>query len=391
MRVLVAVTSAPIAAEAAIGLTGFQGTTALIVRVLGWATAVVAALALVVRPLLTQLAASRLDGEDLRVDLDDLRHDINFRSRVERALTQTESEPEAIRAALRAVTERQPDSDVTLLLAVPDEPRVGWTIRLVEDQLKPARPIPGTPGCAALAGNTTTCADSSSLEACAHLHDPTMEVCGTCIPMRLGDRVLGVLCVVRAPGEAPEGRTLQTLEWVAERTGVRVTEQRRLHSRSVASREDEVTGLPGPATMERHLRDSVRSLTPFCAGLIDIDDFVTLRDVHGDDEADDSLRLLADTLRLTLRPDDLICRLTGGRFGVILRNCAAPQASAAMERVREALVLSLSEDGSARFTFSAGIVESHRATSIEDLLEQARAAASAAHGCGGNRVTIAPE
>jgi diguanylate cyclase len=147
--------------------------------------------------------------------------------------------------------------------------------------------------------------------------------------------------------------------------------------------------LPGPGTLDRNLRELTRSLTPFCLSILDIDDFPDVRLQYGDTEADETLRLMADTLRLTLRPDDLVCRLEGARYGVLLGNCAAPQASAALERVREALVLAIAADEGPHFTFSAGVVESHRATSMEDLLEQARAAAKDAHANGGNRVAVA--
>jgi len=389
-RVTLVVAGPPVVAEAAIALLGLAGTAAAAARVAGWVLAVAATLALVVRPLLATMATARLDAADLRGELDAEHEDRDFRRRFERALAQTDAEPAALRTALRAVHELQPEGDIALLLAVPDEPRVGWVVRLLDGELLPARPIADTPGCTALAANTTTeIRSSTALEACAHLQDPTMEVSGTCVPLRLGDRVLGVVSVVGAPGEEIPAPTLATLEWLVDRTGVRIAEQRRMRGPSVAGREDSVTGLPGPTVLDRHLRESIRSLTPFCVALVDIDAFTELRGAHGDDEADESLRLMADTLRLTLRPDDLVCRLEGGHFGVVLSNCAGPQASAAMERVREALVLAIAGDEGPHFTFSGGIVESHRASSIEDLLEQARAAASSAHGNGGNRVAVA--
>jgi PleD family two-component response regulator len=76
---------------------------------------------------------------------------------------------------------------------------------------------------------------------------------------------------------------------------------------------------------------------------------------------------------------------------VLLANCTGNQASLALERVREALVLALSVEGAVPFTFSAGVVESHRGTSIEDLLERAALAAGEAHRRGGNRVAVSED
>ncbi len=392
LRVALAVAGAPVVAELLVGFGGLDGAKAVLLRIIGWAVAIVATFVGVVRPLVSELVTARLARDDLQADLASEREDRRFRARFERALAQTDAEPATLRAALRAVHELHPDGDLTLLLAVPEEPRVGWTVRLLDGQLLPARPIPDTPGCAALASNATvTTASSNGLDACAHVQDPTMEVSATCVPLRLGDRVLGVVTLLGAPGERVSPATLQTLEWVVERTGVRVAEQRRQRGPSTAGREDPVTGLPGPGTMDRNLREMIRSLTPFCLAILDIDDFADVRLQHGDTLADETLRLMADTLRLTLRPDDLVCRLEGARYGVLLSNCAAPQASAALERVREALVLAIAADEGPHFTFSAGVVESHRATSIEDLLEQARSAAKEAHASGGNRVAVAQE
>lgn len=390
VRVTLSVAGPSVAAALLVALGDLDGAALVVALVLGWACAVAATFTFVVRPLVGQLVAARLTSDDLAAELATERADRDFRSRFERALAQTDAEPAALRCALQAVSELCPESDCALLLAVPDEPRVGWTVRLLDGQLLPARPISDTPGCSALAsGHTVAVTSSAEMGACAHLVDPTMEVSGLCVPLRLGDRVLGVVSLMGPPGEKLPGPTVHTLEWLVDHTGARIADQRRHRGPSVAGREDPVTGLPGAGSLERNLREMVRSLTPFCLAVVDLDDFGELRAEHGDDEGDETLRLMADTLRLTLRPQDLVCRMDGARFGVLLGNCSGPQASAAMERVREALVLAIAADEGPVFTFSAGIVESHRAESIEDLLEQARSAAKEAHASGGNRANLA--
>lgn len=384
----------PLVAELVAAALDLGGIAASGVRTIGWMAAVAFVTTTVVRPVLRELANARVASQDLGAELEVVKAERDFRERVERALSQSGTEPAAMRSALRASQELCPDADVTLLLAVPDEPRVGWAVRLADGELLPARPIPGTPGCAALAGNTVVAADSSALDACEHLAEPEMAepemaVSASCIPLRLGDRVLGVVSTIQAPGEGPDVRTLEMLEWLVERTASRIAELRRLHRRRSAFLEDAVTGLPGPDALDSHLRESFRSLVPFCVALVDIDDFDGFERLRSAEHIDDALRTVADSLRLTLRPDDVVCRIDRGRFAVLLANCGAVHASLALERVRESLALSLSVAGSTPFTFSAGVVESHRATSIEDLLEQARSAARLARGNGGNRVALA--
>ncbi len=391
LRVAAAVAGPPVLAELVIAAASLTGTAATAIRIAGWVLAVAVVISTVVRPLMGQVAAARVAAADAHGKALVARTEVDFRSSFERALAQTESEPAAIRCLLRAVSELRPETDTALLLSVPDEPKVGWSVRLVDGELEPARPVPDTPGCAALASATTTSTTSSSLDACAHVTALDMAVASICIPMRLDDRLLGAVSMMDAPGESPDDHTIALLEWIVERTAVRVSEQRRLQGRSVIAREDDITGLPGPQALDRQLRDSIRSLVPFCVALVDVDDFAGLRRHHGEDDTNDSLRVLADSLRLTLRPEDLVCRLDGGRFAVVLGNCGATHASLALERVREALALTLSMDHRAPFTFSAGVVESHKATSIDDLMDRATRAAKLAHGNGGNRVAVAPD
>lgn len=375
--------------ELLVAATDLQGFAALAVRITAWISAAVLVTMTVARPLLAELAASRLTVTDMESELARVIAENAFRERVERALAQAAGEPAAMRAAMRATHELCPDADVTLLLSVPEEPRVGWTVRLCDGELQPARPIPGTPGCAALAGNTIVASNSSDLDACAHLEDPDMAVSAACVPLRLGERVLGVISTVEAPGEGPDGHTLEILEWIAERTGSRIAELRRVSNRRNDFRTDEATGLPGSDALDSHLRNSLRSLVPFCVAMVEIDDFDGHEHLWPAEEVTASLRTMAESLRLTLRPDDTVCRLDRGRFAVVLENCGATHASLALERVRESLALALSVSESTPFTFSAGVVESHRATSIEDLTRQAGAAMHLAHRNGGNRVALA--
>lgn len=389
VRVIASVGGPPVMAELIVAALDLGGPAASAVRIAGWAVAASLVMTTVVRPLLSTLAAARMATQDRDAELVQVKAERDFRDRVERALTQTAAEPAVIRAALRAAHELCPDAEATLLLAVPDEPRVGWTVRLADGELLPARPIPGTPGCAALAGNTVVATDSSALDACEHLDDPEMAVSASCIPLRMGDRVMGVVSTVQAPGEGPDAHTLEMLEWLVDRAASRIAELRRLQSRRSAFREDPVTGLPGPDALDSQLRESFRSLVPFCVALVDVDDFDGFKYLWSAEQIDDALRTVAESLRVTLRPDDVVCRIDRGTFGVLLGNCGAMQASLALERVRESMALSLSVAGSTPFTFSAGVVESHRATSIENLLEQARSATRLASGNGGNRVALA--
>ena len=377
---------------AAIVLLDLPAAAAVIVVLLAVSVAVVLTQQLVIRPMTDEVVRTRLERRALERELVDERHDREFRDRLERALRLTAAEPATLRTGLRAVAEIVPEADVSLLLNVPDEPRVGWEVRLVDGALGPAAPLEGTPTCVALYdARTAITTSSSTLDACAHLQDPFVDVSAVCIPLRLGDRALGTVCIRNAPGEIPDARELDRVEWVVERTGVRVAEQRLQRGPSMAGRPDPVTGLPGPAALRHQLRDLVRTLSPFCVTVVSVDAFEQMTYDHGEPAAEDALRLTADVLCTTLRPDDLVCRIDGPRFAIVLSECSVGQATAAMERVRESLALLLAAEGDPPFTCSAGIVESRRATSLEQILELASTACASAYTAGGNRVGLAGE
>jgi diguanylate cyclase (GGDEF)-like protein len=349
---------------------------------------------LLTRPQRAVLADARLRADDLEDRLVAEQAARDFRDRFDVTLDAATAEPATLRTALRALAELVPESEVSLLLAMPDEPRLGWVVRLVDGTLLPAEPLPGTPTCTALdRGATHAVSSSRALDACPHLGSeldglPTSETCAVCLPLRAGDHVIGSVCVTGAPGEVPDEDAVRTMEWVLSRTGARLDAQRRRREPVDRLRKDPVTDLPGTDVLRHQLQELVRSLTPFCVAVLDVDNYAALVAADGVAAGDAALRSLADTAVTVLRPGDLVCRVEGPRIAAVLGRCRGEDAVRAVERVREAVTLSLAEGDLPHFTVSAGLVESHRAVSIDHIFEMADETCGAAHAAGGNRVEI---
>src|SRR5919197_522498 len=60
--------------------------------------------------------------------------------------------------------------------------------------------------------------------------------------------------------------------------------------------------------------------------MLDIDDFKRVNDVHGHGTGDFVLSELAELLRVAVRASDVVCRLGGEEFGVIMPSCSAGDA-----------------------------------------------------------------
>ncbi len=241
--------------------------------VLGALAAAALTLHFVVRPLGHLVATARLDAADLGAATEHLRGLLEVRDRFEAAAVAVDAEPTLLRLAVRAVHEIVQDHDVALLLSLPEEHRVAWRVRSLDGELLPAEPAPSRPGCTALATERTAIADSiHRLGACEHLQGPDADdVSAVCIPLRLGDRSLGSVCVTGPPGEVPSADDVAALEHLVTTTGRRLGELRHRHGPSTPGPTDPVTGLPGEAALRSRAGELVRSQIPYCVAILRID------------------------------------------------------------------------------------------------------------------------
>ncbi|QFZ24378.1 diguanylate cyclase [Saccharothrix syringae] len=86
-----------------------------------------------------------------------------------------------------------------------------------------------------------------------------------------------------------------------------------------------------------HLRRALAEHTPLAVLLIDLDHFKEVNDTHGHLVGDTVLRAVADTLRRTVRGTDLVGRVGGEEFAVLLPDTTLTAAAATAERVRTAV------------------------------------------------------
>lgn len=90
---------------------------------------------------------------------------------------------------------------------------------------------------------------------------------------------------------------------------------------------DYLTGLPNRASFQAQLSDRTASAgsPPFALLLLDVDNFKQVNDTQGHDAGDSLLRVVADRLRETVRPDDYVARLGGDEFALILSGVSSAE------------------------------------------------------------------
>jgi diguanylate cyclase (GGDEF)-like protein len=143
--------------------------------------------------------------------------------------------------------------------------------------------------------------------------------------------------------------------------------------------------------LEREHSRATRGETGMSLLLFDVDSWGGIQSAHGQLAADAALRQLAAAVKLGLRPQDVLGRLTEGSFGVILPQTDLAGARTAAEEVRVLAggVPVVGEGASRMCTVSLGIATMHARVdnqSAEDLLVTARAGLAEATSAGGNRV-----
>jgi diguanylate cyclase (GGDEF)-like protein len=139
------------------------------------------------------------------------------------------------------------------------------------------------------------------------------------------------------------------------------------------------------------LQEASRTHRPVAVLMLDIDDFKRVNDVYGHGVGDELLRTLADTLRACVRPEDVVCRLGGEEFGVIMRACDGNAAGRVAERVVDRLA-SLDVRGIGGLTVSIGLaLGPEHAMNPRELTACAEAAMMTAKARGKNRVVLFDE
>jgi diguanylate cyclase (GGDEF)-like protein len=126
--------------------------------------------------------------------------------------------------------------------------------------------------------------------------------------------------------------------------------------------------------------------------MMDIDRFKRINDGWGHDAGDVVLRGAATALRGALRPGDVLARVGGEEFALVLPGVTPEEALPLVERLRAAVTSAVPRPGApaSRLTLSAGItaVAGTGLAAIEEGLRAADAALYAAKQAGRDRTVL---
>jgi diguanylate cyclase (GGDEF)-like protein len=159
---------------------------------------------------------------------------------------------------------------------------------------------------------------------------------------------------------------------------------------AVDAATDPLTGLANQRTFQDGLRAELsrarRHGTPVAVALIDVDHFKEVNDTCGHGVGDRVLTTIAQLLQEALRAEDLLARIGGDEFAVVLPAADANAAAAALERARRTIARAQIAEG-ASVSISVGICDTQHATDAEALTRRADGALYWSKENGRNRVS----
>jgi diguanylate cyclase (GGDEF)-like protein len=143
--------------------------------------------------------------------------------------------------------------------------------------------------------------------------------------------------------------------------------------------------------MGEYVEDVKESGEKFAVAMIDIDHFKKVNDTYGHDIGDKVIITLADILRSSTSPRDVVARFGGEEFCIVLKNINRYSALDILERIRsevEEYSFAIDKEQHIKFTISIGAVVHNDEDDLEETINEADMCLYKAKNSGRNQVVF---
>jgi diguanylate cyclase (GGDEF)-like protein len=197
--------------------------------------------------------------------------------------------------------------------------------------------------------------------------------------------------VLYPPPEGFSAEAAGVAHWLGAHAGTAIRDARFHRVAQEQEVNDALTGLANrtqfTTTLQREFARAEEAAVPVSVVLADLDDFKAVNDRFGFPAGDEVLTAFAATLQRGAREIDVVARIGGEQFGVLLPETDADGAARFAERLRSEF---RAEPGlPAPVTASYGVASYPRAATAEALLTSAYACLRRAKLAGKDRVVVA--
>jgi diguanylate cyclase (GGDEF)-like protein len=198
--------------------------------------------------------------------------------------------------------------------------------------------------------------------------DELWELCGRPAsvlfqPLLRGDEPVGVLLVAWSSAVSVTAGHEAVMELLAHEAALVIGRADELTMLTGMAETDPLTGLPNRRAWDARLSLAAMEEGPVTIAMFDLDHFKRFNDSNGHLAGDRLLRDTASNWRDLLRAGDLLARLGGEEFGLLLVGCSPSAATEITERLR----LAVSDDQ----TCSAGLAVRRDGEPLQSVLGRA--------------------
>jgi diguanylate cyclase len=153
---------------------------------------------------------------------------------------------------------------------------------------------------------------------------------------------------------------------------------------------DPLTKVGNRRHFERALSDQLRRpKRQFVLAIFDVDEFKQINDTGGHETGDRVLKVIASGLKMSVRPDDVVSRIGGDEFAMLVSGLTLRQAEHRLRSVLAKLEAAVEEAVEVRrVTLSCGAAEYSAGDTMQSLMSRADQALYDAKRQGKNRVAI---
>jgi diguanylate cyclase (GGDEF)-like protein len=199
-------------------------------------------------------------------------------------------------------------------------------------------------------------------------------------PLLRGGKPVGVLVVGWPSGVGTNGSRATVVKLLAHEAAAVIERADAINELTDMASTDPLTGLPNRRAWDASLARVLSGGESFTVAMLDFDHFKQYNDTFGHPAGDRLLKETAAIWREQLRSGDLLARLGGEEFGLLLIDCPTERATEVIERLRSLVY--------GERTCSAGFASWREGDTSDSVMARADAALYEAKESGRDRVCM---
>jgi diguanylate cyclase (GGDEF)-like protein/PAS domain S-box-containing protein len=210
-------------------------------------------------------------------------------------------------------------------------------------------------------------------------------------------KVLGTFAIYHSQVSKPTQADLERIKFATNLAAIAIENKRAQEELERRAYSDYLTGLANRRSFIEKFEHELIRVERYGGELslimFDIDWFKHINDTYGHDIGDQVLQKIATICHEILREIDIVGRIGGEEFAIILPHTGIKAAINIAQRLRhkvESTKININDNRSFNFTISLGVTQHpHRTTSVDQLLKEADMVLYEAKESGKNKVCVA--